>query len=744
MGLSTATDNFQHKMSKLMQDLEFVRVYLDDLLVVSNGGFQNHISKLRQVLTKLREANLKINAPKCSFAVKEIEYLGYTLTTNGIKPSLKKIEAIKKLKAPTTIKQLKSFLGMVTYYRDTWQKRSHILAPLTDLLRKNEKSKRKLLWTTEHEQAFISAKEAISNDVLLTHPDFTKKFTIHTDASDTQLGSIISQDGKPIAFYSRKLSSTQRNYSVGEREMLSIVETLKEFRPILCGHEIEIFTDHINLTKPETQHASSRIQRWRWLIEEFGPTLIYLKGDLNKAADAMSRLEIDNTDLKPSSNPIRHAMPNNHEIFFTARCLSTVDHNAFYQSEDKIRNESFMTTLYHEAANEAFESSVTENAEKAFPMGPKHIVQNQKNDETLKMLLQRDPNQFSHDHHGQILFKNKVYVPKSVSNDIIQWYHTMLCHPGEQRLLQTLKQNFIWPKMQSHIHEFTKSCDVCQKRKSNRKSYGKLPISDIHITPWKTVCVDLIGPYSLTDGSGKEYKLHAMTMADPATGWFEIAEISDKTAEIAALTLDRVWFSRYPRPFQSIYDNGGEFLGKEFQELLESYGVKTTPTTEKNPQANFVERVHLTLGNMLRTHEMDKSILDPNDPFTGIIQHCAWAIRTTVNIITGYSPAQLIFGRDMIHDVSFIIDWNKIKQRKIQNKIANNTIENKKRSEHSYKVGDKILLEEPNVLQRKLHRQRKGPFKITKIYTHGIVKITKGIVSQKVSIRRIKPFFERK
>ena len=219
MGLATATDHFQHKMSKLMQDLEFVRVYLDDLLIVSNNGFTNHISKLRQVFTKLREANLKINGPKCDFAVKELEYLGFIVSTHGIRPSLKKIEAIKNLKSPTTMKQLKSFLGMVTYYRDTWQHRSHILAPLTELLKKNAGSKKKLLWTNTHEQAFQAAKDAISKDVLLTHPNFSKKFTIHTDASDRQLGSVISQDGKPIAFYSRKLSNTQRNYSVGEREI---------------------------------------------------------------------------------------------------------------------------------------------------------------------------------------------------------------------------------------------------------------------------------------------------------------------------------------------------------------------------------------------------------------------------------------------------------------------------------------------------------------------------------------------
>jgi RNase H-like domain found in reverse transcriptase len=130
---------------------------------------------------------------------------------------------------------------------------------------------------------------------MLSFPDFNKPFEIHTDASDFQLGAVIMQERKPVAFYSRKLNSAQRNYTTGEREMLSIVETLRAYRNILLGHEIIIYTDHMNLVNDRTRHESARIQRWVWLIEEFGPKFKYLPGPENVVADALSRLDKDDS-----------------------------------------------------------------------------------------------------------------------------------------------------------------------------------------------------------------------------------------------------------------------------------------------------------------------------------------------------------------------------------------------------------------------------------------------------------------
>ena len=131
-------------------------------------------------------------------------------------------------------------------------------------------------------------KQVVSREVTLAYPDFSKPFVLYTDTSDYQLGAVITQDGKPLAFYSRKLNNAQRNYTVTEKELLSIVETLREFRGILLGHKIKIFTDHKNLQQINSAASSQRAMRWQILIEEFGPKIVYIKGDDNTIADALS------------------------------------------------------------------------------------------------------------------------------------------------------------------------------------------------------------------------------------------------------------------------------------------------------------------------------------------------------------------------------------------------------------------------------------------------------------------------
>ena len=267
MGLCNAPDIFQERMAELMQDFEFVRTYIDDLLILSNGSYADHLQKVEQVLARLQEAGLKINIQKSAFCRQECEYLGYWITRNGIKPLSKKVEAINNIAIPTTKKQLRSFIGMVNYYRDMWQGRSDLLAPLSALTSK----KAKWLWTDVHQASFDSMKKAIARETILAYPDFNKPFDIHTDASKVQLGAVISQENRPIAFYSRKLSDTQTRYTTTERELLSIVETLKEFRTILLGQQLIVHTDHKNLTY--ATFNSDRVMRWRLFIEEYSPDL---------------------------------------------------------------------------------------------------------------------------------------------------------------------------------------------------------------------------------------------------------------------------------------------------------------------------------------------------------------------------------------------------------------------------------------------------------------------------------------
>ena len=201
MGLSNSPDNFQQAMNELFEGIDEVRAYIDDLLTLTKGSYDDHLEKLDHVLTKLGNAGLKVNARKSFFARSELEYLGYWISRSGISPMKDKVAALMNIDRPRTRKQLRSFIGMLNYYRDTWVRRSHVLAPLAALTSNTTKFE----WGPKQQAAFEMAKRIISKDTILAYPDFSQPFIIHTDASHYQLGGVISQGQRPIAFFSRKL-----------------------------------------------------------------------------------------------------------------------------------------------------------------------------------------------------------------------------------------------------------------------------------------------------------------------------------------------------------------------------------------------------------------------------------------------------------------------------------------------------------------------------------------------------------
>ena len=689
MGVNVSPDVFQEKMSSLMQDLEYVRTYLDDLLVISNGSFEEHLQQLGKVLQRLRRAGLKINAEKSSFFAPEIEYLGYLLTKDGIKPVQKKIQAVLDLQPPTTLKELRSFLGMVQFYRDMWKQRSHILAPLTDLV---GLGKKKIKWESKHQDSFDRIKKVLAKETILNYPKFDRPFDIHTDASDRQLGAVISQDGKPLAFYSRKLSSAQRNYTTTEQELLSIVETLKEFRNILLGQIIKVHTDHKNLVHESELKTSQRVMRWRLLLEEFGPEIVYIKGPKNVVADALSRL--------PKQGDI----------------VDDVEAILPFASKD----------------------------EGIFPIQLQLIQNSQSKDRSLRKRLKDNPNHYKKqaiENVQVITYKDRIFVPKELRNRTLNWYHHYLCHPGRDRMYKTMAATLYWDNMETDVSKFTKTCPTCQRFKKSKKKYGKLPPKEVTMTPWETVCIDLVGPYTVTDRSGNDRILNAMTFVDPATGWFEIAEIPDKTSARISQIFNSTWLARYPRPRKVIFDNGNEFK-KDFLPLLKDFSIKPTPTTIKNPQANAIlERVHQVLGDMLRTKNLQQYDFDALDPWNDILASVAWAIRSTHHSTLKASPAQLVFNRDMLLNVKFIADWEMIRLRKQEDVDKNNARENSLRVDHDYHIGDKVLVTDRDI-HRKLNCPTKGPYNIIQIYTNGTVRVQRGAVTERINIRRCTPYTE--
>lgn len=302
-GLKNAPATFQRVMDYVLRDVQnkICLVYMDDIIIFSTS-LQEHIANLRQVFLKLRDSKLKIQLDKSEFLRQNVEFLGHVITPQGIKPNPNKIRAIQNFPIPKTAREIKSFLGLLGFYRKFIKDFSKITKPFTKCLKKNEK----IIHNQEFLKAFNLCKNILTNEPLLQFPDFSKPFLLTTDASNFAIGAVLSQgpigQDKPIAFASRTLNAAEINYSTIEKELLSIVNFTKYFRPYLFGRKFTIITDHKplewinNLKEP-----NSRLMRWRLKLLEYDYNIVYKKGKENKVADALSRIEIHPIDNENQS-----------------------------------------------------------------------------------------------------------------------------------------------------------------------------------------------------------------------------------------------------------------------------------------------------------------------------------------------------------------------------------------------------------------------------------------------------------
>ena len=203
MGLSISADVFQNQMMKLFEGLDYVLVYIDDVLIVPKGDFKDHLEKVDVVLNRMKKIGMQLEPKKSHFGAKSVEYLGYIVTREGLRPQPSKVNAIVTMAKPRTVKELRGFIGLVNFYRDVWKRRAHYLAPLTSLI---SKKKGVVKWNPEAIKAFGNVKEICAKDALLFYPDFNKTFDIHTDSSEFQMGGIISQESRPLAYWSKQLT----------------------------------------------------------------------------------------------------------------------------------------------------------------------------------------------------------------------------------------------------------------------------------------------------------------------------------------------------------------------------------------------------------------------------------------------------------------------------------------------------------------------------------------------------------
>jgi hypothetical protein len=305
-----------------------------------------------------------------------------------------------------------------------------------------------------------------------------------------------------------------------------------------------------------------------------------------------------------------------------------------------------------------------------FPLNLQLIAANQATDAQLQEALVKQPPKYEDEiREGTKLYVQvntaAIYVPASLCTPILQWHHTTLLHPGIKRMQATLKEHFYWPGVDADIDSLVRTCPTCQKCKLTAvKNFGKSPLpTNNKLTPWEEVHINLIGPWDVCynstfiPGKGTIEKIQALTIIDKATGCPEFVAIQNKSSYHIAILFDSEWLCHYPRPARVAYDNGIEFVSHKFQEMLERYGIKSVATTVRNPKSNgVIERVHLTMGNMLRT--MTFSRTDWFQDMQRALDAVAWAICTSITPNIKHSPCHIVFNHDMIFHHAVKVDWD--------------------------------------------------------------------------------------
>ena len=479
-----------------------------------------------------------------------------------------------------------------------------------------------------------------------------------------------------------------------------------------------VHTDHLNILYSKL--PSPRIVRWRLLLEEYGATFEHVKGEDNVVADTLSRHpNTDSDDDDDVTVPLGKQM-----AYYVANITTAEEVDDTEYSYDTLVTEQ---DLQDEAI---------------CPLSPKVIYRYQQMDKNILKNFKKPTTKYhivEIEDEKLIAQNGKVVVPEALQVRLIDQYHMLLNHPGMTRMEATIRHVFEFRGLREKVEQCCRTCHICQLTKKQKKKYGHLPPKEAEdAIPWKRVNIDVIGPYTTKTPKG-ERTLYALTMIDPATGWFEVAPLEEPNSYSTQKAFDSYWLARYPRPKYCGFDNGKHFM-KYFKDLIENYGLIHKSSTDYNPQSNgIIERVHQVLGNALRNFEIENRELDDQNPWDEFLSAAAFAIRSTHHTTLGASPAQLVFHRDMFLPVKYVADWAQIRLQRQKEINKSNKRENSSRIPHEYHKGDRVLLTTPGILP-KLKSPRTGPYNVVDVHDNGTVTIEKGHVRQRVNIRRILPY----
>lgn len=611
-GVKTATGIFQKEMEKLLQGIDGVFVFIDDI-VVTGRTQQQHLEHLAKVFERLEKAGLRLKKSKCKFFQNEITYLGHVVNKDGIRKSNERIEAVLKASVPKSVTEVRAFAGLVNYYGRYFRKLADIMTPMYRLLKKGAKFD----WDNECDRSFKLIKKLICEEITLTHFNPKLPIVLETDASDRGIGGVISHqfdDGqeRPIAFFSRTLQPAEQNYPTIQKEALAIVESTKKFFDYLIGLKFLLRTDHKPLVaifgdkKGVPTIAAARMQRWAHYLMAFDYTIEHQKGVDNTVADTLSRLPA--TCVASEMNLVQHIEETTFVDFIAEKGLR-LNYNSIKSATAKDR---VLATVYGALQDGRLESL--------------------EGDE-FKPFVQRSDELATES--GVIMWGHRTVIPTKLRSDALSSLH--VSHLGIVKCKSMARMCMWWPRMDDDIKAFIKGCEACAKL---RPSPNKAKLISWENTgrPWSRIHIDYAGPME-----GNYY----LIVIDSYSKWPEVFKTKTITADFTIRKLREV-FARYGLPEVIVSDAGTQFTSTAFKEFVNKNGVEFKVIAPGHPASNgAAENAVKTFKKSLRAAITTAKTSDLSVDVESMVQRYLFDYRNSIHCSTQEKPSRVMFGRDV-------------------------------------------------------------------------------------------------
>ena len=726
MGLMNAPATFQRTMNNIIgyNRWNYVLVYLDDILIFSKS-FQEHMKHLREIFTILNHHNFTLNLEKCSVAKQSIEFLSHTITADSIVPMKERIQAILDIPQPTTLAQANKFIGKIGWYRKFIPEFAKIAAPIHKVTNKTKNTKKEFFWSEEQKAAANKLKNMLTTEpLMLKYPNPTAPFILSTDASEYAIGGTLKQvvGGKTHYnyFLSRLLTDTEKNYPTIDREALAIFWCMNKLQQYLGGREVIVITDHEPLEQFHRKRKSNSKRVEQWLIKnqdvitQIGEVK-YRKGSQHGDADGMSRPDVNQN--KPLLTVMTRSMTRavNHPT--TTVNLKDTSSN---DSDNTVRSLVFNFSMER--------------------------IREEQDCDTHLAGIKRSLIGNHHTHGGYVLEDNIVYktfrrqnhfdslravcIPISMRQEVLKCYHDhpTAGHFGVHRTWLKMKQVCFWQGMKQSIADYIRSCEKCARFNIRRsKPPGRLRPIEYPEGALELVSMDFWGPTAQPSANGNKYVL---IITDYYTRYVVAIPVPNNTAITTAQCFVRDFVFKFGIPRRLITDQGVHFVNQLMKNITSILGTNHSQTSSYHPQSNgLVERFNGTFHAQIA--KLYNSELNDWDDFLAPV---IYAYNTGIQSTTGYSPFQLMFGRQPVLPLDYTATsftfnrpndyWNRftkclnIFRQTARSRIQLNQQYSKRRFDENrkdscYEIDDLVLWKLPGH-RGKLQERFSGPYIVVK------------------------------